>query len=254
MKTCFFINSSDKTHDIATLFLKGFSKYIINNPLQVYMGVNQKRHKKYKFIHYIEADKTNWRNETLDQLNILKNNFNIKNVILVLDDFILNKEKDCSEINVLLEIFNNKKLKYLSLKRLNESKIINFIESFKKKDIINKLRYSYPYYSSLQIAVWDIDYLIDNIKYSSSIWNFEHLKRSNNHYQVKDDYFSYRHIVEKGDWNYYTPSYVRKYIGDFNPGNRKVKKNFIGFIIFNIKIISFFVFGFLISNLKKKFI
>jgi|TARA_B110000259_G_C14017601_1_gene401925 hypothetical protein len=253
MNTCIFINSSDNTYDIASIFLKSYSKYIINNPLQVFMGINKKKHLTFNFINYIEADKSNWKDETLIQLNILKNNFKMKNVILILDDFIFNKKKNCSDIYFLLNTFDNNKLKYLSLKKLNESKLTNLITSLKQKNFINKLRFSYPYYSSLQIAVWDIDYLIDNIKSCTSIWSFEHLKKSNNHFQVRDDYFSYNHIVEKGEWNYYTPSYVKKYVGVFNPGNRKVKNDLIGFISFNLKAISFFIFGFSISKLKKLF-
>ena len=250
MSTCFFINSSDNTSDVASIFLKSYTKYVKNNPLKIFMGINKKRHNNYNFINYLQANKSNWKDETLYQLNILKNKYKIKNVILTLDDFIFNKEKNCSEINELIKLFDNKKLKYLSLKKLDESKFTDLKNLFRKKKSINKLRYSYPYYSSLQISLWDIDYLIDNIMSCTSIWNFELLKSSNNHHDVNEDYFSYKHIVEKGEWNYYTPLYVRKYIGEFKPGSRKVKKDLFGFFIYNIRIISFYVFGFSILKLK----
>ena len=253
MSTCFFINSSDNTSDVASIFLKSYTKYVKNNPLKIFMGINKKRHNNYNFINYLHANKSNWKNETLYQLNILKNKYKIKNVILILDDFIFNKEKNCSEINELLKLFDNEKLKYLSLKKLDESKFTDLKNFFHTKKSINKLRFSYPYYSSLQISLWDIDYLINNIKSCTSIWNFEILKNSNNHHHVNDDYFSYKHIVEKGEWNYYTPLYVRKYIGEFKPGSRKVKSDLFGFLVYNIRIIFFYVFGFSILRLKKLF-
>ena len=37
------------------------------------MGINDKKHlKKYNFINYISSPKSNWKYETLFQLNIIK--------------------------------------------------------------------------------------------------------------------------------------------------------------------------------------
>lgn len=254
MKTCIFINSCDKTHDVAKIYLKGHSKYIQNNSYKTFIGINKLKHdKKYDFLNYVSCKASDWKNETISQLSILKNEYKYTNVILVLDDFIFNKKIDCTNLNFFLDQFKKKSLKYLSLKNHNESFLISLINKFYLKNKINKLRNNYPYYSSLQIAIWDIDYLINNIKISRSIWDFETLKNSDNHYHVKYNYFSYQHIVEKGEWNYYSPIYVRRYIGDFNPGKRKVKKDLFGFLIFNIRFVCFFLFGFSLSRIRKFF-
>ena len=72
-ETCIFINSCDKTFDVAEYFLKSFQKYIENNNLKIFMGINDKKHlKKYNFINYISSPKSNWKYETLFQLNIIK--------------------------------------------------------------------------------------------------------------------------------------------------------------------------------------
>ena len=64
-KVCIFINSCDKTHDIAKYFLISFKKYIKNNDLKIFMGINDKEHsKEYDFINYIKSPKSNWKEET----------------------------------------------------------------------------------------------------------------------------------------------------------------------------------------------
>ena len=112
------------------------------------------------------------------------------------------------DIYPLLKEFDLKNIKYLCLKKMDESLLIKLLNSFKEKSAINKIRNNYPYYTSLQIALWNIDYLILNIEKCSSIWNFERQQLSKSHYQVRDNIFHYIHIVEKGEWNYGTKRYI----------------------------------------------
>ena len=55
--------------------------------------------------------------------------------------------------------------------------------------MINKIRENYPYYSSLQISLWDIDYFIKNISNCKSIWHFERQQLTKNHYHIKKIFF-----------------------------------------------------------------
>ena len=41
-ETCIFINSCDKTHDVAEYFLKSFDKFITNNYYEIFIGINKK--------------------------------------------------------------------------------------------------------------------------------------------------------------------------------------------------------------------
>ena len=136
-------------------------------------------------------------------------------------------------------------------KKMDESLLIKLLNSFKEKSAINKIRNNYPYYTSLQIALWNIDYLILNIEKCSSIWNFERQQLSKSHYQVRDNIFHYIHIVEKGEWNYGTKLYIEKFLHKFDPGKRKMRGSFYGKVIFYIKKISFLIFGFLIMRIRK---
>ncbi len=248
--TCIFINSSDKTHDVAKYFLKSYEKYIKNSFLKVFIGVNKKKHNTYKFLNYILAPESNWQTETIYQLNKLKNQYGYKYVIHILDDFIFYDYSNINDLKSILEHVQLNNIKYLCLIRLRESLLINLIHNIISKKLINKVRENYPYYSSLQISIWNIDYLIKNIEKCNSIWNFERQQMSKNHFHLRKDFFYYKHIVEKGEWNYGSSKYVKKYIGHFDSGNRPFRKSFLGREIFYLKKISFLIFGFLIMKIK----
>ena len=151
----------------------------------------------------------------------------------------------------LINEFEIKKIPYLCLKKMDESLLIHLLNLLKEKKIINKIRYNYPYYTSLQIALWNIDYLLSNIEQSKSIWHFERQQLSKEHYQVRNNLFHYTHIVEKGEWNYGTKRYVEKFLCKFEPGQRKFRGSFFGEIFFYFRKISFLIFGFLILRIRK---
>ena len=132
---------------------------------------------------------------------------------------------------------------------MRECFIVDILTNLKSQRI-SKIRDNYPYYTSLQISLWDINYFIKNIKSSKSIWDFERQQLTKNHYHVKKDFFHYKHIVEKGEWDYYTNNYIEKYIESFKKGNRPFRKSFLGKEIFILKKISFYLFGFLIMRIK----
>ena len=134
---------------------------------------------------------------------------------------------------------------------MDESLFIKSLSIFKEKKTISKIRDNYPYYTSLQIALWNIDYLLNNVEQSKSIWHFERQQLSKNHYHVRDNLFHYIHIVEKGEWNYGTKRYVEKFLCKFDPGKRKFKGSFFGEIFFYLRKISFLIFGFLILRIRK---
>lgn len=250
-ETCIFINSCDNTHDVAEYFLRSFEKYIGNNMFDIFIGINKKKHlKKYNFLNYISVPKSNWQIETKMQLDELKKKYGYKNVIHILDDFIFYDHTDLKDLQNLIDLFNKKNLQYLCLKRMRECFLVNVINNLSLSGEISKIRENYPYYTSLQISLWNIDYFKKNIINTKSIWDFERLQLSKNHFHVNKDFFHYNHVVEKGEWNYGSLNYIEKYVTDFKPGNRKFRNSLFGFQIFYFKKIIFFIFGFLIMRLR----
>ena len=158
-KTCIFINSCDNTHDVAEYFLTSFEKYIRNNIFDVFIGINKKKHlKKYNFLNYISVPKSNWQIETKMQLDVLKKKYGYKNVIHILDDFIFYDHTDLNDLQNLIDLFNKKNLQYLCLKRMRECFLVNVANNLSLSGEISKIRESYPYYTSLQISLWNIEY------------------------------------------------------------------------------------------------
>ena len=257
MNTAIFIMSCDNTRDILNHFIKGFNLYWKNNKLQIYLGCNQSEHR-LNFSHTIllSTPKFNWKEETLNQLfQIKKHNNDIKHLLIILDDFIFNKHVNNSALLELIKYVENENIKYLRLKKLEDSFIYKLLQYFNTIKIcknikIFKIRNSHPYYSSLQIAIWDIDYLISIINSIDNIWEFELQHKSpNSHYSVMQNIFYYKHVVEKGKWESYAKSYCKKNINYFIKGNREVHKiTFQDKFIKTLKRIKFFFFGYLFSS------
>ena len=126
----------------------------------------------------------------------------------------------------LINEFEIKKIPYLCLK-MDESLLIHLLNLLKEKKLLIKLGIII-HIIPLQIALWNIDYLLSNIEQSKSIWHFERQQLSKEHYHVRNNLFHYTHIVEKGEWNYGTKRYVEKFLCKFEPGQRKFRGSFLG--------------------------
>jgi hypothetical protein len=253
--------SCDKTSDVLSHMLLSFYKYWDENMFDVYVGVNENEIKFNKNnFKSIKSKKGNWKSESLEQINnLLQINPDLTHVILFLDDFILNKNVDSKSLNKLCNEIIFKKIKYLRLKKIEESLFFNFFNSFRKKILLSgisifRIRRSHPYYSSLQVAIWDINHLIETIKNSENIWNFENLNFKNvNHFSVTNNIFNYKHVVEKGNWEFYAESFCTKYLGYFNKGSRKMNSDtFINVLKLLLKKVKFMFFGYIKTPFNKK--
>jgi hypothetical protein len=257
MKTVVFVVSCEKTVDVLEHFFLGFQLYCKNVDFPIYVGCNHvPSDSKFSGIQFISAPKSNWKDETIFQLKALKiENPNVSNVILILDDFIIKKNLDFERLKSIVEFVENNQLKYLRIKRL-EGSIINLFSQYLRKIPINKddnifeIPKSHPYYSSLQIAIWEYDYLISSLQKCKNIWDFELQSDSLfNHYSIYKDVFSYRHIVEKGKWEIYAKSYCEKYIGFFNVGERSTRNvNLLGSVYNMLRRLKFMFLGYLFSR------
>lgn len=246
--------SCDKTSDVLTHMLIGFNKYWDDNQFNVFVGVNENDLKlNSNKIKTIKSKINNWKSESLEQINhILEINPELTHVILFLDDFILNKKVDNNALNQICKNVISSNTKYLRLKKIEESLFMNFINKFRKKTTISgksifKIRKSHPYYSSLQVAIWDINHLIETIKNSKNIWDFENIVYSSvDHFSVSDNIFNYRHVVEKGNWEFYAENFCNKYLNYFQKGNRKMNSNTLfNKIKLKLKRFKFLIFGYI---------
>ena len=224
-----FVISCDQTSDVLHHFLLAYKKFnLLKN--SVFIGSNgNKVYKKLKYSKPIISKKSDWRTETLDQIKKIKKKYKKKKIILFLDDFIL-ESVDKNRFYNAIEFSLKKNIKYLTLREQKLSLIEKLFMGIKYKSEIFKISKKYPYYTSLQVTIWDIDYLIDCLKNNINIWEFERLKSKYNHYAVKNTVIKYRHVVEKGKWIFYAKNYCKKNCDKFIEGKRKTNLS-LNFII-----------------------
>jgi hypothetical protein len=257
MSTAIFVVSCDKSRDILTHFSIGFNRYWKDNFLPIFVGSNNYQDLEgFEQAQFIQSPRSNWKTETLLQLNFIKKNDpNISNIILILDDFILNKNVDINRLKSLIVAVEEKKIKYLRLKTLEEGLFFKVTQFFFKTNLVDdehifKIRNSHPYYSSLQIAIWDIDHLISLLNSCSDIWDFELQKPDLcEHFSVVNNLLNYKHIVEKGLWESYAEDYCKKYLGFFHKGERGIQvASLFKQSKLLIKRLKFYFFGYLFSE------
>jgi len=202
----------------------------------------------------ILSPQSNWREELLYQLNIIKQKYKITHVLLFLDDFITIELTDFKIIDNYIRLAIDKKIKYLRLKRIEWSYIGYLFEKKRNKihvedSYIYQIDQNHPFYSSLQVAIWDIEYLLDLVLKTNDIWNFENQRSDYIHYTVSKTLINYCHIVEKGKWDYNAKKICNKHIGYFEEGDRPSLNSKIGFLnqllrklLFNITGYSYMLF------------
>tara|TARA_B110000305_G_scaffold177638_1_gene196709 strand:- start:34 stop:825 length:792 start_codon:yes stop_codon:yes gene_type:complete len=260
-KYSIFINSCDNTSDVARHFLMSFDKFIaVPKNIPIFFGTNNFLPQSNHLIKPIKSKKSNWREETIAQLEKIKiNNPNITHTLFFLDDFIFSQKFLLQDFHNLFDDLMKNNIRYFRLTSIEESLLTKFFRLFtiKKNFIVNKnkliqIRKSHPYYCSLQIAFWDIEYLITLLKSSHNIWQFERQQSETIHYCPSYDILSYKHIVEKGEWLFYAKNYCLKNINYFNPGNRNFSSNKTGKYHYYFKKLQFLFFGFLPLRLLKK--
>jgi len=150
-------------------------------------------------VNILCVDNADWKREITAQLQELSNVINGNYFILMLDDFIFHKPFNSRQIYQMAKEAEKRQLNYVRLKK-EEKSIFNLVlklytASFDNFKTINK---SHPYYSSLQLSVWDLQYIETIIERSKNIWDFETIKTDYRHY-LCDLRLPYSHILERGE-------------------------------------------------------
>ena len=143
----------------------------------------------------------NWASELRSQLVQLRNNTGHCYLCLFLDDFYLTRPINPEHLRIVDGFARSHKTRYLSLvkqRRTIWGDIYAFITapSLKNPVVIRYTDAHYPH--ALQVALWDIDYLIDALLNESNPWDFEKRVASADHFAVKFTICQYIHIIEKG--------------------------------------------------------
>jgi len=248
--TCIFVSSSDNTYDVFSLVSRSVAEKWPSEVFDFYVGLNEKIAKAP--FHTVSAPVSGWRTELGYQINALPEKF--RYIILILDDFFFYERVEPDELARLMDMVRGRHIHYLRLKPLERSglgKVLVFLRNLRKNsDGIIRLDDDEPYYSSLQVAIWDRAYLAKMLNQSGSIWEFEHnMISGSKHYATTRKLLRYDHLVEKGRWFKHAPETL-----DFRDPESFERRGFEQSLLKHSRIynrIKFFLFGYVFFRLRR---
>lgn len=251
-----FVSSSDNTRDVFLAVSKAFALFWGECNCQFYVGLNSKPNQPLAggFIP-VFAPVSGWRQELACQIQQLQHDY----ILLLLDDFLITSPVDETRLFSLLQMAQKFNLPYLRLIEIDRSWIVKKLAWLIAKlqgQSLAVLPENIPYYSSLQVAIWNRTHLIDMLTGlpEGSIWAFEHqrIPDKTHHAIVEAPPIVYKHVVEKGKWMPFTQLLFTRIGLTFDPGSRAIWKG--GNMLWNWK--GRFVFpivGYAWVNLKNWF-
>ena len=250
---CVFVASSDNTLDVFSCVSKSFDKYWPDCTFQKYVGLNTLDNlDEDSSFQGVDASPSRWRLELAEQLNALPTP--ITHVLLFLDDFLLLERVNNQEVSQLALHAQSANLKYLRFVQISRAvlpllffKLSNGFTSRWKRLVPTTM----PYYSSLQVALWQRDHLVNMLKIPCDIWEFEHQSIGGvTHYAVENlRPLKYTHVVEKGRWKRNAKSLFKSCGIPFCHGSRPVLNRRQQFKL-RFNGLKFMIFGYAFVRLK----
>ncbi len=205
MSTCVFIASSDNTLDVLRRVYPALERFWPDCPYPLFIGLNEAP-LSFTSARAVRTSVAGWRAELLAQLEQL----NHERLVLLLDDFLLTNRVDTRLVVQLVERAHAQQLDYLRLLPLDQAWLARLFRS--SREDIEYIPACYPYFSSLQIAVWRRTHLCQMLAAGGSIWDFElqRLPGARHAATTLGAPIRYRHVVEKGQWMADAPRLLRR--------------------------------------------
>ena len=194
-----FICSSDSPWDVLERVLPVLVHRWPDCPYPIYVGVNS-NFGGVPHVNGLLAHRSEWRREATDQLRQVCES----HVIVVLDDYLFQRKVDQKRLSSLVAEALQRDLPYLRLLPLGRSlaERLRLVTRVRQPGGIEPIALGRPFYSSMQISLWEKQHLLAMLEAPGSIWDFEHRQKSGvYHYSIRDSGpFVYRHLVERGHW------------------------------------------------------
>lgn len=202
-KVSILISSHSKAYDIWHITEYFLNRYWKECPFKIFLGANGDDKLKFCPNHwqYLNCGTDiSWSKSMIDYLS----NIDTKYILLFLDDFILLDYVNKKDIKDL--IYFAEKTDAVMVRTVpNPKGDIKINENFDAID----LRFNVPYSTSLQVGLWNKNFLIDLLEYGFNPWEFEikagktkkALKFYDKFFVSKKYIFKYTHFVEKGKFH-----------------------------------------------------
>jgi hypothetical protein len=197
-----FICSSDNRLDVLQRVLPSLFKYWPDRPYPIYLGLNSDFNAG-PGVTTLVAQPSEWRKECAEQLACVSET----HLIVILDDFLFLRSVEQDRLSALVSQAAILRLPYLRLLPLRKS-ILQRLKGLSQHGTtgdIQRIKEGRPFYSGLQIAIWNREHFLSLLELEGTIWDFEHQRRPGiAHYAIGDSPpIAYSHLVEKGRWQPY---------------------------------------------------
>jgi hypothetical protein len=199
------ICSSDSRVDILHRVLPSLFKYWPDCPYSIYVCLNSKQWVAPN-VTTLVASPSEWREECLAQVAQIPE----EHLILVLDDFLIQRRVNQESLSTYVSITKQLDLQYLRLVPLGISPLARLLKLHQSRAVAlyEAMNANRPFFSSLEIAIWNKAHFMSLLGLPGSIWDFEHQKMPGiTHFAVTGSApIVYSHLVEKGRWLPYASS------------------------------------------------
>lgn len=198
--TSILIASYAKAYDLWDITHHFFEKYWSDCSFDIFLGANGEDKKAFcpsnwKYIN--EGEDISWSTSMLDYLGKIESKY----ILLFLDDFMLLNNVMNNNINQAIELLEKNQGVMVRMTP-NPKGDINFDSDFTQIDVQNKV----PYATSLQVALWDKEFLVSLLQYGFNPWEFETKAGKTQEafiyfdklFVAKNRLIEYTHYVEKG--------------------------------------------------------
>lgn len=194
-----FVSSSDNTIDVFKRVFPAVEKFWPDCPYEFYVGLNAQP-SPFAATRVVRAEVSEWRVELTSQLLQIPQEW----VILVLDDFLFLAATDQQRVGALVQQCIEQEWPYLRLIPLDRPALARVAHRVlrPRDQAVETIPRGYPYYSSLQIALWKKSHLLQLLGAARGIWDFELLEPAAQVHRavIGSRCLKYRHVVEKGRW------------------------------------------------------
>ena len=249
---CVLVTSSDRARDIFEIVFQNAETIWADCDWPRYVGFTSKHPDMYGFTALAAKRPSDWRGELGDQLDSLPEE--IQYVTLIIEDFLFTSPVKRSELNAIAYMMIRDDLCYVRLSPVVRNYLGLVLEYFRRKfdrRPLRPLRFSEPYYSSVEVAIWKRDYLRSLLRQPGSIWEFENTVSTNRHYAVWNRVVNYRPLVGRGKW-YSEASQLLARLG-VTLSNSKRESQTLGLFLRRIQQrITFQVIGYMGYRLRRR--
>jgi len=224
-RVCLLVSSSDNTADVFQQVAPAFSRHWPACKLDRFVGGNSPPATAVDgFTPVLCPQASGWREELAHQVAALPAQYD--HVLLFLDDFLILDTVDDKALMRLLAESLAQRLPYLRLwpeLRSLAGQAVWRLGAGRATGALVALPADTPYYSALQVTLWQRAHLAALLDHAGSIWDFELQRPAATHYAVAGaPPIRYRHVVERGLWMRDAPWLFRRAGLRFDPGRRAI--------------------------------